>query len=851
MSLTSQFQQADGLYDPRYEHDACGVGVVARLDNRPTNEVVRLAIDALANLEHRGAAGADPETGDGAGILIQMPDAFLREVVGFELPAAGGYGVAMCFLPKADEPRAELEAMLERIVAAEGQRVLGWRDVPTDDRHVGPTARASQPVIRQLFIGAGPVQAADQDAFERKLYVIRRLAEKDYGERMYIASLSSRTVVYKGMLISFQLVSFYRDLADERLASALALVHSRFSTNTFPSWELAHPYRMIAHNGEINTLQGNVNWMRARESQMASELFGEDLAKVLPVVRPGGSDSATFDNVLELLMLAGRSLPHAVMMMIPEAYRNRDGELPPELGGFYAFHSCFMEPWDGPAAIAFTDGRVIGATLDRNGLRPGRWLETTDGYVILGSEAGLLPIEASRIKRLGRLAPGKLFYVDLAQGRIVPDEEIKREVSTRKPYGAWFDEHTVHFDQLPRVPARALEQPLRALQLAFGYSREDIGVTLPTMATTGEEPVGSMGADVSLAAVSDAAPMLFDYFKQLFAQVTNPPIDPIREDIVMSIGAGLGAEGNLLAESPSHAHQMVLDGPLLRNHELETLRCVTSDVFKPHTIDITWPVADGPDGMEAALLAACQEARDAVARGINILILSDRAVGPDRVPIPSLLAVASVHHDLVREGTRLQAGLVIETGEARQVHHIATLIGYGASVVNPWVMFETVGEEVEDRLMLDGGGRSLSREEAELAVSKAVGKGLLKTISKMGISTIQSYCGAQIFEAVGLSRELVDRHFTGTASRIGGVGLDVLAAEAITRHRRAYPHLQTDLLPAGGSSPGGATASTTCGTRTRSRCSSTPCAAAARRPTRSSRGSPTATRRAARRCAAC
>jgi glutamate synthase (NADPH/NADH) large chain/glutamate synthase (ferredoxin) len=798
MSFDSQCQRADGLYDPRYEHDACGVGVVARLDNQPTNEVVRLAIDALANLEHRGAAGADPETGDGAGILIQMPDAFLREVVAFELPPAGRYGVAMCFLPAGAAERAPLESELERIVAAEGQHVLGWRDVPTDGRHVGTTARRTQPAIRQLFIGAGAAQAADQDAFERKLYVIRRLAEKAQGEHTYISSCSSRTVVYKGMLISFQLVSFYRDLADERLASALALVHSRFSTNTFPSWELAHPYRMIAHNGEINTLQGNVNWMRARESQMASELFGADLAKVLPVVRPGGSDSATFDNVLELLTLAGRSLPHAVMMMIPEAYTNRDGELPPELGGFYAFHSCFMEPWDGPAAIAFTDGRTIGATLDRNGLRPGRWLETTDGYVILGSEAGLLPVEPSRIKRLGRLAPGKLFYVDLERGRVVPDAEIKREVSTQKPYGAWFDEHTVHFDQLPRVAARALDQPLRSLQLAFGYSREDIMVTLPTMATSGEEPVGSMGADVALAAVSDASPMLFDYFKQLFAQVTNPPIDPIREEVVMSIGAGLGAEGNLLTESPSHAHQLVLDAPLLRNHELETLRAVTSDVFKPHTIDITWPVADGPDGMEAALLGVCQEAHDAVARGINILILSDRAVSPERAPIPSLLAVSAVHHHLVREGTRLQTGLVIETGEARQIHHIATLIGYGASVVNPWVMFETVGEEVEDRLMLDGGGRSLSREEAELEVCKAVGKGLRKTISKMGISTIQSYCGAQIFEAVGLSRELVDRHFTGTASRIGGVGLDVLAQEAIARHRRAWPHAQTDLLPVGG-----------------------------------------------------
>jgi glutamate synthase domain-containing protein 2/glutamate synthase domain-containing protein 1/glutamate synthase domain-containing protein 3 len=798
MTRISQPPQADGLYDPRYEHDACGVAVVARLDNRPSNEVVRLAIEALANLEHRGAAGADPDTGDGAGILVQMPDALLREAVSFELPAPGRYGVAMCFLPTDQIAQAELAMLLERVVADEGQVVLGWRDVPTDDRHIGSTARASQPTIRQLFIGAGPAHEDDQDAFERKLYVIRRVAEKVYDDRMYVASCSSRTLIYKGMLISYQLRGFYQDLADERMATALALVHSRFSTNTFPSWELAHPYRLIAHNGEINTLQGNVNWMRARESQMASELFGGDLAKVLPVVRPGGSDSATFDNVLELLTLAGRSLPHAMMMMIPEAYRNRDGELPPELGGFYAFHSCFMEPWDGPAAIAFTDGRMIGATLDRNGLRPGRWMETTDGYVILGSEAGLLPIPASKIKRLGRLQPGKLFLVDLAQGRIVPDAEVKREVATQRPYGAWFDEHTVHFDQLPLARARVLTQPLRSLQLAFGYSREDINVTLPTMVLSAEEPVGSMGADISLAPLSDATPTLFNYFKQLFAQVTNPPIDPIREDIVMSIGAGLGAEGNLLTESPSHAHQLVLDQPIVRNHELETLRTVSHDIFKPHTIDITWPVADGAGAMEAALTSVCAEAHDAIASGVNILILSDRAVGPERAPIPSLLAVAAVHHHLVREGTRLQAGLVIETGEARQVHHIATLIGYGASVVNPWLMFETVGEEVDDGLLVDAGGHRLDREEAEIAVRKAIGKGLLKTISKMGISTIQSYCGAQIFEAVGLSRALVDRHFTGTASRIGGIGLDVLAQEALIRHARAYPYPEGDLLPVGG-----------------------------------------------------
>jgi glutamate synthase domain-containing protein 2/glutamate synthase domain-containing protein 1/glutamate synthase domain-containing protein 3 len=798
MTSIRQPQQADGLYDPRYEHDACGVAVVARLDNRPTHEVVALGIEALANLEHRGAAGADPDTGDGAGLLIQMPDEFLREACAFELPERGRYGVAMCFLPTDPSERAELCELLERTVEAEDQIVLGWRDVPTDDGRIGPTARASQPTIRQLFVGAGPAHGSDQDAFERKLYVIRRVAEKAFEDRMYIASLSSRTLVYKGMLISYQLASFYPDLADARMASAFVLVHSRFSTNTFPSWELAHPYRMIAHNGEINTLQGNVNWMRARESEMASELFGDDLAKVLPVVRPGGSDSATFDNVLELLTLAGRSLPHAVMMMIPEAYRDRDGELPPELGGFYAFHACFMEPWDGPAAVAFTDGRVIGATLDRNGLRPGRWMETTDGLVILGSEAGILPIPASKVKRLGRLAPGTLFLIDLEAGRIVPDSEVKHEVSTRRPYGAWFDEHTVHFDQLPLAQPLALEHPLRSIQLAFGYSREDISVTLPTMVLAAEEPIGSMGADISLAALSDQRPTLFNYFKQLFAQVTNPPIDPIRENIVMSIGAGLGAEGNLLEESPSHAHQLVLDQPILRNHELETLRTVTHDVFKPQTIDITWPVADGAHGMESALTRVCAEASAVVAAGMNIIILSDRAIGPARAPIPALLAVSAVHHHLVREGTRLRTGLAIETGEARQVHHIATLIGYGASVVNPWLMFETVAEAVDDGVLVDADGHALDRDEAEIAVRKAIGKGLLKTISKMGISTIQSYCGAQIFEAVGLSRSLVDRHFTGTASRIGGIGLDVLAQETLSRHTRGFPYPQSDLLPVGG-----------------------------------------------------
>jgi len=799
MTRTSQLQQADGLYDPRYEHDACGVAVVARLSNEPGNDVVRLAIEALENLEHRGAAGADPGTGDGAGILIQMPDGFLRAVSGFDLPALGRYGVAMCFLPTDPREQDAFQRLLERTVLAEGQEIIGWREVPVDEQAIGATARASRPAIRQLFIAAGPEHSDDQDAFERKLYVIRRVTEAGAGGGCYIASLSSRTLVYKGMLISYQLAAFYLDLADERIASAMALVHSRFSTNTFPSWQLAHPYRMIAHNGEINTLQGNVNWMRARESTLASELFGEDLPKILPVVRPGGSDSATLDNVLELLTLAGRSLPHAMMMMIPEAYRNRDGELSPEIGGFYAFHSCFMEPWDGPAAVAFTDGRVVGATLDRNGLRPGRWVLRKDGLVILGSEAGLLPVRPQEIERLGRLQPGKLFLIDLEQGRIVDDREVKHAIATQQPYGEWFDANTVRFEQLPPAEAAPLVEPLRSLQLAFGYSREDLANVLPTMIRSGEEPVGSMGNDISLAVLSDTSPSLFSYFKQLFAQVTNPPIDPIRESIVMSISAGLGGERNLLAETPEHAHQMTLDQPILRNHELETLRNVSHDVFRSRTIDITWPAADGAGAMEAALNRVCGEAHDALDEGVNIIILSDRAVGPERVPIPSLLAVAAVHHHLVREGTRLRAGLVIESGEPREIHHIAALIGYGASVVNPYVMFETIGELVEQGWVVDAEGAEIDRAAAEIAARQAIGKGLLKTISKMGISTVQSYCGAQIFEAVGLNRSLIERYFTGTASRIGGIGITVLAQEALARHARAYPaRAQPEPLPVGG-----------------------------------------------------
>jgi glutamate synthase domain-containing protein 2/glutamate synthase domain-containing protein 1/glutamate synthase domain-containing protein 3 len=813
-SHIKQPPKAVGLYDPRFEHDACGVGMVARLDNVPTHDVITRAITALENLEHRGATGADPCTGDGAGILMQMPDELMRVVVDFELPAPGSYGVLMCFLPTEQAPRERLEALLERIVLQEGQELLGWRDVPIDEQHMGEVAAACRPAIRQLFVGAGGAQRDDypegtqQDAFERKLYVIRRISDLTAQEPgLYVSSSSSRTINYKGMLISYQLGKFYTDLSDERIKSALALVHSRFSTNTFPSWELAHPYRVICHNGEINTVMGNVNWMRARESELRSELFGEDLQKILPVVTPGNSDSATFDNVLELLMLGGRSLPHAAMMMIPEAYRDRD-DLPEYLKGFYAFHSCIMEPWDGPASVAFTDGRVVGATLDRNGLRPGRWVETTDGYVVLGSESGLLDVPPEQVRRLGRLQPGKLFLVDLERGRIVEDEEVKREVSTQHPYGEWYARNAVPFHDLPASEQVTLsDQPLHLRQRAFGYSQEDLRVLLKPMAVDAAEPIGSMGNDVSLAVLSDQAPPLFSYFKQLFAQVTNPPIDPIREEIVMSLATSLGNERNLLDETPEHAHKLLLDQPILLNRELETLRHVDHEVYAARTIDITWPVADGPAGMSEAIERICRQAREAIAERVNIIILSDRQIGPRRAPIPSLLAVAAVHHHLVLEGTRLRVGMIVESGEPREVHHFATLIGYGVSAINPYLMLETLDELVaEGRIARAGAGAdgdvvALIAEDAAQNVVKAIGKGLLKTISKMGISTIQSYRGAQIFEAVGLDKALIDKHFTYTASRIGGVDVGVLAAEALERHARAYPPrggTREELLPVGG-----------------------------------------------------
>src|SRR3954452_7044867 len=786
---------AAGLYDPTYEHDACGVGAVADLSNERTHATVHKALWVLDHLEHRGASGAEIDTGDGAGILLQVPDELLRAETSFDLPPEGEYAVGVVFLPK-DGRGDEIASLIERIAREEGLTFLGWRDVPVDHDVPGPSAAAVEPNIRQFFVASDTID--DQDAFERKVYVVRRLIEKAVGQDddFAIPSFSSRRIVYKGMLTSPQLPQYFPELRDERMKAALALVHSRFSTNTFPSWELAHPYRLIAHNGEINTLRGNVNWMRARESQLASELFGDDLHKLMPVVRPGGSDSATFDNVLELLVLSGRSLPHALMMMIPEAWEDRR-DMPEWLRDFYAYPSCLSEPWDGPASVAFCDGRVIGATLDRNGLRPGRWQLTKDGYVVLASETGVLEYPADEVVAKGRLAPGKIFYVNLEAGRIVEDGEIKYEVATQKPYGRWFQDNAVHLDELPdKAPEHAPGDPLLTRQLLFGYSQEDLRITLAQMGgSKAEEPLGSMGNDMALAVLSEEGPPLYNYFKQLFAQGTNPPIDPIREKVVMSLSAGVGAERNLLAEPPEHAHQLEISEPVLTNADLEKIRQVDHDVFEARTLDITWPVSEGADGLENAMARLCSEADAALAEGANILILSDRASGQDRVPVPALLATAGVHHHLVRSGTRLQCGLIVESGEPREVHHFCTLIGYGASAINPYLAFETLQGMIDER-KLPGVD---DVQSAQRNLIKAAGKGILKTISKMGISTVRSYCGAQIFEAVGLESDFVDEFFTGTTSRIGGIGLDVLAVETLRRHRRAYPEIRTsDRVPVGG-----------------------------------------------------
>ncbi len=750
------------------------------------------------NLEHRGASGAEKNTGDGAGLLMQLPHEFLARAAGAEgirLPGPRDYGAGMVFLPRNAAAREACVQRFEQAADDEGLRLLGWREVPVDPTSLGPTARASQPVIRQVFIArpdtlADP--AGDDLAFERRLYVLRRMAEKAVArsaipgrDAFYVASLSSRTIVYKGMLNASQLLTFFPDLGDPEAESAIAMVHSRFSTNTFPSWARAHPYRYISHNGEINTLRGNVSWMQARQAVLRSALFGDDLAKVLPVIDADGSDSAMFDNVLELLHLAGRSVPHAIAMMVPEPWQHHES-MPSEVRAFYEYHACLMEPWDGPASIAFTDGVLVGATLDRNGLRPARYWVTKDGRAVMASESGVLDIAPDQVVRKGRIRPGRMFLVDTAEGRIIPDDELKRELAAARPYEAWCREWLVRLEDLP-LPLRVIEpdhETVLLRQEVFGYTSEDIRVFMNPMATTGSDPIGSMGTDTPLAVLSDQPQLLSSYFKQLFAQVTNPPVDALREEIVMAAETSIGSEGNLLEPGPEAAHQLALPSPVLSNEELEKLRNLHGPNgcrgFRSITLPILFRVKDGGAGLRRAIDEVRRRCSEAVDEGYNLIILSDRGHGEEDAPIPALLAVSAVHHHLVRSGMRTSAGLVLESGEPREVHHLALLIGYGASAVNPYLAFETIHDQV--RLgHIDGNA-----EAAEARYRKALSKGIAKVISKMGISTIQSYHGAQVFEAIGLNQDFVHEYFTGTPSRIGGVGIDVIADEVLERHDRAY-----------------------------------------------------------------
>ena len=782
-----------GLYDPRFERDSCGVGFVVNVDGTRSHRIIRQGLEVLCNLAHRGACGCDPETGDGAGALIQIPHEFLRrdcQAMGMQLPSPGDYGVGMVFLPRELEARARLERVLEEGIEAEGQELLGWRDVPVDSQAIGSLARESEPVIRQIFVGknAALKQVAD---FERKLYVVCKRVEReverqelDRLESFYIASLSAATIVYKGLLTAPQIPAYYRDLADPSAKSALCLVHSRFSTNTFPSWKLAHPYRYLAHNGEINTLCGNRNWMRARSKMLSSDLFGEDLPKIFPLVSDTASDSATIDNALQFLVQGGRSLAHSVMMLIPEAW-NKDIRMDPDKRGFYEYHSCLMEPWDGPASIAFTDGTRIGAVLDRNGLRPSRYVVTKDNLVVMASEVGVLDMPEEQILHKGRLQPGRMFLVDTRQGRIIDDSELKRGISTQKPYRRWVDTNRIELSQLPPAPAgkRLVVEDLLPQQQAFGYTVEDLRLLMAPMASNGEEAVGSMGTDTPLAVLSNKSPLLYNYFKQLFAQVTNPPIDSIREEMVMSVESYIGSEQNLLDETPRHARLLKLQCPILTDLELGRIRHASVKDFSARTLKMHFSERDGEGGLEAALEALCSRASQAASQGHNIIILSDRGVDSEKVPIPALLATSAVHHHLIREGTRTKVGIVVESGEAREVMHFALLIGYGAGAVNPYLAFQTLADMVAQQLFH-------SEVTAELAFKnyiKSINKALLKIIAKMGISTIQSYRGAQIFEAIGLNSRLVERHFTGTASRIEGIGLEVLGREAIARHRQGFP----------------------------------------------------------------
>jgi glutamate synthase (NADPH/NADH) large chain len=780
-----------GLYDPQFEKDACGMGFVANIKGNKSHTIVRQALTVLENMEHRGGQGSEPNTGDGAGIMLQVPHAFFVREMGalsVALPQEGDYAVGMLFLPQDERVRAAHERQLEQIIIEEGQVLLGWRTVPTNDEKLGESAKAVKPYVRQVFIGRGEGVQGELP-FERKLYVIRKRAElairyagAEGGDMFYFSSLSSKKIVYKGMLTTEQVRSFYIELNDETVVTAIALVHSRFSTNTFPSWERAHPYRYLIHNGEINTLRGNVNWMHARQTMFATEAFGSDMDKIKPVINPDGSDTAMFDNTLEFLYLSGRSLPHVAMMMVPEPWSNHEG-MNDEKKAFYEFHSTLMEPWDGPAAMAFTDGTQIGAVLDRNGLRPARYYVTKDDLIILGSEAGTVDIPPENILYKDRLRPGRMLLVDTKEGRIVSDEEVKSRITAEQPYREWLDEHLIGLDELPE--AVELPEPdhttVQRRQQAFGYTFEDLRKVLEPMAGSGVEPIGSMGYDAPLAVLSERPQRLYNYFKQMFAQVTNPPIDAIREEIITATGTTLGPERNLLNPEPESCRHIRLATPILSNEEFAKLRHIRRPGFKSITIPIFFPAAEGEAGLRNALQTINEAADRVIAKGHNIIILSDRGIDKDNAAIPALLAVSALHHHLIRQGTRTKVSLLLESGEPREVHHFALLLGYGVSAVNPYLAFETLDDMIRQGML-----RGLSHDKAVKNFIKAATKGVVKILSKMGISTVQSYRGAQIFEAVGLKEDVIDKYFTWTPSRIGGVGLDVIAKEALQSHIHAF-----------------------------------------------------------------
>jgi glutamate synthase (ferredoxin) len=795
-----------GLYDPWFEHDACGVGFVVDIKGRQSNQILKQAIQLLKNLDHRGAAGSEANTGDGAGVLMQIPHAFLREACKksrIELPGPGEYGCGLVFLPRDRIKRRRLEERFEKIVQSEGQIVLGWRTVPVDNASLGETARSSEPTIRQVLVGRGPA-TADAMAFERKLYVIRkraygdiRTSTMDGAETWYMPSLSYKTIVYKGMLLTGQLEQYFTDLQSPLMETALALVHSRFSTNTFPSWDRAHPYRYIAHNGEINTLRGNINWMRAREALFESDLFGDDIKNILPIVNPNGSDSSMFDNTLELLILAGRSPAHAMMMMIPEPWSGNE-RMDDDRKAFYQYHSCLMEPWDGPASIAFTDGVQIGAVLDRNGLRPSRYYVTKDGLVIMASEAGVLDTPPENVLQKGRLQPGRMFLVDTAEGRIIEDEEIKGKIVSERPYRKWLNEHLVLLSDLPEAPELPLadHRTLLQRQIAFGYTNEDERIILTPMARDGVEATGYMGNDAALAVLSNKPRLLYDYFKQLFAQVTNPPIDCIREEIIIGAETRLGSEGNLLNPQPSACRRVELKWPILTNEEFAKIRRMAVPGLTVGVLSILFRATRGEKGLAKSLEELCVMARRMIEDDeVNVIILSDRGVNRDFAPVPALLAIAGLHHYLIREGLRTRVSLVLETGEAREVHHFSLLIGYGCSAINPYVAFEAIDDMIREGLL-----PKLDHKGACKNFVKAATKGVIKVMSKMGISAIQSYRGAQVFEALGVRQDVIDHYFTGTASRVGGIGLDVIAQEVLMRHHVAFPARQVNghVLPSGG-----------------------------------------------------